>query len=70
MSTAEPKDDGHLIWFTSTYSNGAGGECVECALADTRALVRDSKCARGPVVTVGSGAWCPFLQALKHGKLP
>jgi hypothetical protein len=69
VSTAKPEDDGRLTWFTSTYSNGAGGECVECALTDARAHVRDSKSARGPVVTVRSGAWCFFVQALQHGKL-
>ncbi|GCB49022.1 DUF397 domain-containing protein [Streptomyces sp. NL15-2K] len=69
MSTAKPKDDSHLIWFTSTYSNGAGGECVECALTDARVLVRDSKSAMGPVVTVRRDAWCNFAQALQHGKL-
>ncbi|MFD3615114.1 DUF397 domain-containing protein [Streptomyces sp. NPDC058676] len=57
------------MWFTSTYSNGAGGECVECALTDARALVRDSKGARGRVVTVRSRAWRSFTQALKHDKL-
>ncbi|MFF4258432.1 DUF397 domain-containing protein [Streptomyces sp. NPDC001663] len=57
------------MWFTSTYSNGAGGECVECALTDGRALVRDSKRAAGPVVAVRSVAWNSFAQALKHDKL-
>ncbi|MDO0933462.1 DUF397 domain-containing protein [Streptomyces sp. DG2A-72] len=57
------------MWFTSTYSNGAGGECVECALTDARALVRDSKNAKGPVVMVRSGSWCSFVRALKYGEL-
>ncbi|MCX5246276.1 MULTISPECIES: DUF397 domain-containing protein [unclassified Streptomyces] len=60
------------MWFTSTYSNGAGGECVECALVDESALVRDSKSAKDPVVpvvTIRSGAWSSFVQALKDFKL-
>jgi hypothetical protein len=55
-----------MVWFTSSYSNGAGGECVECAMAEERALVRDSKSGAGTVITVGRGAWYAFLVALKH----
>ncbi|MEU8572675.1 DUF397 domain-containing protein [Streptomyces asoensis] len=50
-------------WFTSSYSNGAGGECVECALTDDGALVRDSKRAGGPEIAVRSGAWRLFVRA-------
>lgn len=53
-------------WFTSSYSNGAGGECVECALMDDGALVRDSKRAEGPEIAVRSGAWFSFIRAVKH----
>ncbi|MDT9700789.1 DUF397 domain-containing protein [Streptomyces sp. P17] len=52
-------------WFTSSYSNGAGGECVECALSDDRARVRDSKTARGPVVTFTRGPWQSFIHAVE-----
>ena len=72
MTIEEPKDDSHPMWFRSTYSNGAGGECVECALIDERALVRDSKSTNRPlipVVVIRSGAWCPFVQALKQDAL-
>ncbi|MET8163078.1 DUF397 domain-containing protein [Streptomyces sp. NPDC005329] len=54
------------VWFTSSYSNGAGGECVECALTDFGALVRDSKSAGGPAITVRSGAWFSFIRAVKR----
>ncbi|MFE6623218.1 DUF397 domain-containing protein [Streptomyces sp. NPDC057740] len=58
------------MWFRSSYSNGAGGECVECALATDDVLVRDSKCETGPVLTVGRGAWHAFLVGvLDHGRL-
>ncbi|MEV6544824.1 DUF397 domain-containing protein [Streptomyces sp. NPDC051665] len=65
MNSAEVGTHNRLVWFTSSYSNGAGGECVECALADEYALVRDSKGATGPMVTVQSRAWCSFVQALR-----
>ncbi|WP_199923627.1 DUF397 domain-containing protein [Streptomyces cellulosae] len=60
-------DQSPRVWFTSSYSNGAGGECVECALTGERALIRDSKNASGPVVAVRDSAWCSFVQALAHG---
>ncbi|SOD77123.1 protein of unknown function [Streptomyces sp. 1222.2] len=68
MSNAEPGDDDRPTWFTSSYSNGAGGECVECAISDDHALVRDSKSSHGPVVAVGIAAWGPFVRALKRGR--
>jgi hypothetical protein len=60
---------GLLVWFTSSYSNGAGGECVECASTVQGALIRDSKSTRGPIVTVGDAAWSSFVRAVAHGKL-
>ncbi|QWB28407.1 MULTISPECIES: DUF397 domain-containing protein [Streptomyces] len=55
------------MWFTSSYSNGAGGECVECALIEDGAFVRDSKVAASRVIAVGSDAWRSFVQTVKHG---
>ncbi|MCX4881057.1 DUF397 domain-containing protein [Streptomyces sp. NBC_00847] len=69
MSIARAEDDGRLMWFTSTYSNGAGGECVECAPIDGHALIRDSKSGQGPVVAMPSHSWRFFIQALKQGEL-
>ncbi|MDX3711258.1 DUF397 domain-containing protein [Streptomyces europaeiscabiei] len=68
MSVAEPSDDNRLVWFTSSYSNGAGGECVECAITGDHALVRDSKIVGGPVVTVQSGPWHSFVRALSRNE--
>ncbi|GGN53646.1 hypothetical protein GCM10011579_012040 [Streptomyces albiflavescens] len=51
-------------WFKSSYSNGAGGECVECAHSVDGALVRDSKRPCGPVVAFRAGVWWSFIQAL------
>lgn len=54
-----------LLWFTSSYSNGAGGECVECAISQDRTLVRDSKDTGVAVVAVEHRTWNSFVQALK-----
>ncbi|MFE9096364.1 DUF397 domain-containing protein [Streptomyces sp. NPDC007264] len=56
------------IWSTSSYSNGAGGECVECAATVEGALVRDSKHRDGPVVTVGAQAWRHFVGSMAAGE--
>jgi hypothetical protein len=72
VTIEEPKARSRPVWFTSTYSNGAGGECVECALIDESALVRDSKSTNRPVIPVVAircGAWYRFVQALKQGAL-
>lgn len=50
-----------LRWFTSSYSNGSGGECVECARTRDGVLVRDSKRHGGPAVTVSGDAWRAFV---------
>ncbi|MFD6289316.1 DUF397 domain-containing protein [Streptomyces sp. NPDC060205] len=64
MKTAQPATDAPSSWFKSSYSNGAGGECVECAPAAGGALLRDSKDADGPVLTVRVHAWHAFIRAL------
>ncbi|WP_338696951.1 DUF397 domain-containing protein [Streptomyces sp. Q6] len=54
-----------LSWFKSSHSNGAGGECVECATAaDERVFVRDSKRTGGDIVTVSAAAWVDFLSSI------
>ncbi|QQM43100.1 DUF397 domain-containing protein [Streptomyces liliifuscus] len=64
MSIARPAPRDPSSWFKSSYSNGAGGECVECAHAVGGALVRDSKDSRGPVLTIRVHAWRAFIRAL------
>jgi uncharacterized protein DUF397 len=56
-------------WFKSSYSGGSGTECVECAHADGRLHVRDSKCVDGPVVAVRAQAWWAFIRALEGDSL-
>ncbi|MBD0841870.1 DUF397 domain-containing protein [Streptomyces sp. TRM68416] len=67
MTSAEPSGLHGPTWFTSSYSNGAGGECVECAYVTGGTLIRDSKSPEGPSLTVGTQAWRRFLGALSHG---
>ncbi|MFE7269846.1 DUF397 domain-containing protein [Streptomyces sp. NPDC057623] len=70
MSIAAADGSHAPVWSRSSYSNGAGGECVECSLATDGALVRDSKCETGPIINVGRGAWRAFLGGvLEHGRL-
>ena len=69
MSIAGSRVDGLPTWFTSSYSNGAGGECVECALTGDGALVRDSKSGGGPVIAVRGQGWKTFVRALCQGNL-
>ncbi|MFB7456607.1 DUF397 domain-containing protein [Streptomyces sp. NPDC056188] len=56
-------------WVRSSYSNGAGGECVECAHAGEQVLVRDTKLGGASVTTVASPAWRAFTDALREGRL-
>ncbi|NUV60006.1 DUF397 domain-containing protein [Streptomyces sp. CAI-85] len=69
MSLAKSDADGVRVWFTSSYSNGAGGECVECAPTDDGTLVRDSKTSGVPVVTFGREPWLSFIATLKNRTL-
>ncbi|WP_149824771.1 DUF397 domain-containing protein [Streptomyces tailanensis] len=64
MSRAASSDNNRPTWFTSSYSNGAGGECVECAITRDHALVRDSKSLGGPVLALGSSSWQAFIRTL------
>jgi hypothetical protein len=58
-------------WFTSTYSNAQGGECVEGArLADGSMAVRDSKRPQGPALVFPPAAWSAFTAAVREGGLP
>ena len=54
-------------WVKSSYSNGAGGECVECARVGDRVLVRDSKVGNARVTRMGAQAWLTFTHATGRG---
>ncbi|MFJ2175722.1 DUF397 domain-containing protein [Streptomyces sp. NPDC087851] len=54
-------------WRKSSYSNGAGGECVEVAATGAAKVgIRDSKVPLGPHIAVQLGAWDLFVGALRH----
>jgi hypothetical protein len=50
-----------LAWVKSSYSNGAGGECVETAFVPSGVFVRDSKRPRHTRLTVSAEAWAAFV---------
>lgn len=50
-----------LVWRKSSYSNGGGGECVECVYTADGVKVRDSKNVTGPMITVTPDAWRAFV---------
>ncbi|MEV8595452.1 DUF397 domain-containing protein [Streptomyces sp. NPDC052012] len=54
-------------WFKSSYSNGAGGECVECATEGARIILRDSKIGDELIASVGAPAWRSFTHAMHRG---
>jgi hypothetical protein len=54
-------------WIKSSYSNGAGGECVECAPVDGLVLVRDTKIGDQVITEVGAPAWRAFTRAMGRG---
>ncbi|MFG2113185.1 DUF397 domain-containing protein [Streptomyces sp. NPDC048718] len=56
-------------WFTSSYSNGSGGECVECAHTPTTTLVRDSKRPSLPGLVVAAESWKAFIDGVAANRL-
>ncbi|MER5974172.1 DUF397 domain-containing protein [Streptomyces sp. NPDC002055] len=53
-------------WHKSTYSNQAGGDCVEVADGlSGLAPVRDSKDPLGPALIFTADAWAAFIDGLK-----
>jgi hypothetical protein len=57
-----------LSWRTSSYSNGAGGMCVEVAPVGTGMVVRDSKNPTGPVLAFSAAEWDAFLAGAQNGE--
>ncbi|MDT0444206.1 DUF397 domain-containing protein [Streptomyces johnsoniae] len=57
-------------WFTSSYSNDQGGNCVQGARLGGEAMaVRDSKDTSGPTFIFSRAAWSAFLDAAGSGAL-
>ncbi|MFJ5037708.1 DUF397 domain-containing protein [Streptomyces parvulus] len=59
-----PQVDASSDWFKSSYSGGNATECVECAYVPHRTLIRDSKHADGPVLSVDAESWRCFVKTL------
>jgi uncharacterized protein DUF397 len=48
-------------WRKSSYSGGGNSNCVEVALDEFAAAVRDSKNSAGPQLNFPFGAWRSFV---------
>ncbi|MGQ5592170.1 DUF397 domain-containing protein [Streptomyces sp. ESR1.13] len=57
-------------WFKSSYSGGNTTECVECAYLSHVALIRDSKCADGPTLSVERQTWRCFVESVRDNGQP
>ncbi|MEV0257735.1 DUF397 domain-containing protein [Streptomyces sp. NPDC050732] len=63
-------DDLSVDWFTSSYSNDQGGECVEAGrMRDGSMAIRDSKSPHGPAFVFPAPTWGSFLNAVQSGQL-
>jgi Domain of unknown function (DUF397) len=57
------------IWRKSSYSNGAGGACVEIATnLPGLVAVRDSKDPAGPALLLSRGQWRALLAGTRSGR--
>ncbi|WP_103503607.1 MULTISPECIES: DUF397 domain-containing protein [unclassified Streptomyces] len=57
------------VWRKSSYSDGAGGNCLEVADGHTGVMcVRDSKHPAGPALAVPGGAFAAFVAGVKTGE--
>lgn len=54
-------------WFTSSYSNGQGGECVEGAVLDGGQMaIRDTKDRHRGAFVFPASAWGAFIETIKE----
>jgi uncharacterized protein DUF397 len=60
-------DRTRLTWHKSSYSNGAGGMCVEVAPVPGAAAVRDSKNPEGPILVFSERRWGAFVAGAREG---
>lgn len=62
--------DAGARWFKSSYSDGAGNNCVEVAdltaTAYAAVAIRDSKDPEGPALLVDSASFKAFVQGSHH----
>lgn len=57
----------HVAWRKSTYS-GHQNNCVEVALQEHAAFVRDSKDPDGPALLFSAAAFAAFVGAVSNGE--
>ncbi len=58
-----------VTWHKSSYSNGAGGDCVEIAkLAEGSPAVRDSKNPTGQALVFTAAEWVAFTAGVRAGE--
>ncbi|MGY5121057.1 DUF397 domain-containing protein [Streptomyces sp. 900105755] len=60
MNVEQPVPE--AAWFKSSYSSGAGGECVEVAARPGTVHVRDSKDTTRAALAVDPTAWTAFIE--------
>ncbi|WP_436738019.1 DUF397 domain-containing protein [Streptomyces sp. BBFR102] len=67
MRTTMPATLSDARWFTSSYSNGQGGECVEGALLDGGQMaIRDTKDRQRGAFVFPAAAWGAFIDTIKE----
>ncbi|HEY8986418.1 MAG TPA: DUF397 domain-containing protein [Streptomyces sp.] len=59
-------DDLSVDWFSSSYSNNQGGQCVQGGRITGAMAVRDSKLPHGSAFVVTAAPWTVFITALQH----
>ncbi len=62
-------DPAAVTWQTSSFSNGAGGMCVEAGAFDGGVVVRDSKNPAGTVLAFSRAEWAAFVDGVENGEL-
>jgi hypothetical protein len=60
--------DDELRWFTSSFSGGNGGSCVEVAFLPAAVAVRDTKDRTLAPHRYPVAAWSEFLTAVREGE--
>lgn len=66
MERVSRPDLSSAAWRSSSYSNQAGGDCVEVADGFPGSVpVRDSKVPDGPVLVFPAASWTGFTDGLK-----
>jgi hypothetical protein len=60
--------DDEFHWFTSSFSGGNGGSCVEVAFLPGAVAVRDTKDRALPPHHYSAARWVEFLTGLRAGE--